>query len=310
VIEGGGGSKHAGVTAERAIDGAAPAPLVERDARRDQILSDPAIHKEIRKVARIRNVPASEIDDVLQDVLKDACVDPGLPLEDRDAARRYLGVCARNKSVDRERARRRRRARFVAADDEMAAPGALSMEDRAMAWKLFKESKERFPRTHAWFERFALEGESDAAIAQEASVSPSRVRAAVSEVRLWLRGYGVVTATAVVILLLGLRLLRLPGGHRVDHSGDIAHSASAQPPAPPVAPPVAPSAQSVDVREALDLRDLARHEADIGQWDRAFVHLARANELDPQGETPELQDLLQKASDKIETLHAKPRRRH
>jgi DNA-directed RNA polymerase specialized sigma24 family protein len=230
VIEGGGGSTHAGVTAERAKDGGQRA--VESDARRDQILSDPEIHKEIRKVARIRNVPASEIDDVLQDVLKEACVDPGLPLEDRDAARRYLGVCARNKSVDRERARRRRRARFVPADDEMAAPGALSMEERATAWRLFEESKERFPRTHAWFERFALEGESDVAIAQEANVSPSRVRAAVSEVRLWLRGYGVVTAAAVVI------------------------------------------------------------------------------ELDPQGETPELELLRQKVSDKIETLEAKPRRRH
>jgi DNA-directed RNA polymerase specialized sigma24 family protein len=283
------------------------AAMGDRQAARKELLADPAMHGEIRKVLRARGVPREDIEDLLGEVVAEAMTNERLPLADREQDRLYLGQCARHKAIDHARARKRRSTRLVSPDDDMPAPEPLTMEQRLFAARLFDFSKAHFPRTHVWLSRFAVEGESQAAIAQDARVAESRVRAEISDIRRTLQRLAVVTAAAVIVLLVGLRLLRLPGGHRVGGGEPIAQSA--KPPAAPV-PSVAPapSAENPDVKLAAALRERARREIDRGDWDLASGNLEKAYELDSAGETPEMKTLRLEARDRTDNSEAKPYR--
>ena len=57
---------------------------------------------------------SSDIDDVLNDVVTDACDDENVPLDDMEQARMYLCASARYKSIDRARALRALRVALIA----------------------------------------------------------------------------------------------------------------------------------------------------------------------------------------------------
>ncbi len=283
------------------------AAMGDRPEERKELLADPAMHGAIRKVLRARGVPHEDVEDLLGEVIAEAMTNERLPLADREQDRLYLGQCARHKAIDHARARKRRSARLVTPDDDMPAPEPLTMEQRLFASRLFDFSKAHFPRTHVWLSRFAVDGESQASIAQDAHVAESRVSAEISDIRRTLRKLAVVTVAAVIVLLIGMRLLRLPGGHRIGGGEEIAHSS--KPPAPSV-PSVAPrpSAENPDMTLAAALRERARREIDRGDWDLASGDLQKAYELDSAGETPEMKSLRLEAHDRINELEAKPHR--
>jgi DNA-directed RNA polymerase specialized sigma24 family protein len=283
------------------------AAMGDRHEERKELLADPAMHGAIRKVLRARGVPREDVDDLLGEVIAEAMTNERLPLADQEQDRLYLGQCARHKAIDHARARKRRSARLVTPDDDMPAPETLTMEKRLLASRLFDFSKAHFPRTHVWLSRFAVDGESQASIAQDARVAESRVRAEISDIRRTLQRLAVVTAAAVIVLLIGLRLLRLPGGHRIRGGEEIAHSG--KPPAPPVPSVVPrPSAENPDGALAAALRERARREIDRGDWDLASGDLQKAYELDSAGETPEMKSLRLHSRDRTEMLEAKPHR--
>jgi DNA-directed RNA polymerase specialized sigma24 family protein len=283
------------------------AAMGDRQEERTELLADPAMHAAIRKVLRARGVPREDVDDLLGEVIAEAMTNERLPLADREQDRLYLGQCARHKAIDHARARKRQSARLVSPDDDMPAPETVTMEQRLFASRLFDFSKAHFPRTHVWLSRFAVDGESQASIAQDAQVAESRVRGEISDIRRTLQRLAVVTAAAVIVLLVGMRLLRLPGGHRIGGGEEIAHSTT--PPAPPV-PSIAPtpSVENPDVRLAAALRDRARREVDRGDWDLAFGDLQKAYRLDSAGETPEMKSLRFEARDRFNSFDAKPHR--
>jgi DNA-directed RNA polymerase specialized sigma24 family protein len=250
--------------------------------RRRAILSDPKIHAAIRSVARMRGVPTFELDDVVNEVIADACEDDNVPLGDVEQARLYLRACSRHKAIDRARVRIREMERHVVADPNLPAVESAPPEDRAFVRRLLDAGKSLFPRTHRWFERVVLDGESHVSIAAEASVSPGHVRHEVSVIRRSLRALGTVAA-ACVVLVFGLQtwsIVRLRGFEPTTHP---APQASAQ-----------------------DLRELAKGECGRENWAVCAEELRRASVLDPNGDTPALHALLEMAERRATHLDASP----
>jgi DNA-directed RNA polymerase specialized sigma24 family protein len=252
------------------------------DERRRRILSDPKIHAAIRAIARLRGVPNTELDDVVHEVIADACTDENVPLDDVDHARRYLRACCRHKAIDRARARIRDRERLVSPDDHAPAVESVTLEDRAVAWGLIDACKRLFPATHEWFERAVLQEESQASIAAEMRVSPGRVRREVSAIRRSLRTFGTVAA-ATILIAIGMRSWseEFFGGRDV--------VTKAKKDAAPVV-----------------LRERAGRECAHEEWAACAADLMKASALDPAGDTPPLRQLLETAQRKVHELDATP----
>jgi DNA-directed RNA polymerase specialized sigma24 family protein len=273
------------------------------DARRRKVLADPALHKAILGIARQRGVPDSDASDVLNDVIEAACKDSNVPLEDFEQTRMYLNAMARHKSIDRARGRKKHMERHVEADDETPGADAATIEKRVLASRLVEEGRNLYPRTHHWFERFAIFGESHAEIAADVKASPARVRHEVSDIRRTLRRVALAGVAAIVVLALGLHKWRRPGTENHD---PLAHSATGAPRTPPVPSAPPSNAKPTPPPEAVALRQRAREELARGQWDLCLADIIKAVDLDPSGATPEDAEIMRKANDKLNVPEAKP----
>jgi DNA-directed RNA polymerase specialized sigma24 family protein len=242
--------------------------------RRRELLSDPAILESIRTVLRLRGVPPQDIEDVLHSVLLVAQNSPGLPLDDREQTRLFLGGIARHKAVDHARGRKRAQKRRVAGDPEEHLARLASREPPpdvlVSARRLLELGRKLFPRTHGWFER-SIQGDTCVAIAADAHVAEGTVSSEISMIRRTLRE----AATAVVVFLFlvaGIRTL-------TREPGDVA------------TPP----------REwAHELRDQAQRECAAEQWKACRDDLEKAAEADPEGDTQEQRDLRAKAQSELD----------
>src|SRR5260370_32848487 len=172
------------------------------------MLSDRALHEAVRKGIRLRGVPLQDVEDILNGVMADAQEDPGLPLNDPEAARHRLCGTARHKSIDDARGRKRTKARVVQPGPEMPEPHPLRPEDQVLARSLAEHGKKRFPLTFSWFERSRVHGESPASIAADAKVSPGYVRHELSNIGRALRAV-TAAAAAVFALVFGVRQWKL-----------------------------------------------------------------------------------------------------
>jgi DNA-directed RNA polymerase specialized sigma24 family protein len=272
------------------------------DARRRKVLADPALHKAILGIARQRGVPDSDASDVLNDVIEAACKDSNVPLEDFEQTRMYLNAMARHKSIDRTRARKKHMELHVEANEETPGADAATIEERVLASRLVEEGRNLYPRSHHWFERFAIFGESHAEIAADVKASPSRVRHEASDIRRTLRSVALAGVAALLVLAFGLHKWKRPGTENHDQLANSATGAPHTPSAPPS------SAKPTPPPEAVALRERAREELARGQWDLCFADIIKAIDLDPSGATPEDTDIMRKANDKLNEREAKPRR--
>ncbi len=272
------------------------------DSRRDAILSDADVIDSIRTVIRGRGVRASDVDDVLHDVIELACEDPNLPLEDKEQTRAYLCGCARYKSIDDARARKKQRMRRGDVELDSLASADLPADQRALAHELDAQGKKAFPFTYDWFRRFAIGGETHAQIAADPRVTVGHVANEVSTIRHALRAF----ALAGLALFVGAFALHFWKPGAPHGGGPIAHSAAPAPKAPPV-PSVAPSAP-VSPPEAMALRDRAKHECADGHWGDCLADMQQALKLDPSGESPELRAMRERAEAATESFEAKPLR--
>jgi len=254
------------------------------DERRKRILSDPKVHAAIRSIARRRGVPDTDIDDVVHEVITDACSDARVPLDEVDEARRYLVACCRHKAIDRARARIRDRERLASLDESVPDADSLTVEDRAFARRLLDACRRLFPATHEWFERVAFDNESQAVIAEEMRVSPGHVRHEVSAIRRSLRTLATVAAT-LLLIATGLRTWS-PTWYRG---------------ADPVTKPN-PFAMASHLRERAGLE--CAHE----EWEACAADLKEAAEIDPAGDTPSVLELRETAERRLHGLDAAPGR--
>lgn len=276
------------------------------EGRRRKVLADPALHKAVLGIIRLRGVPEFDAHDILNDVIEAACQDPNLPLDDFEQTRIYVGAIARHKSIDRARARKRQKDRIVETDESTPGADSASIEDRILASRLLEEGRTRYPRTHAWFERFAVWGHSQAQIAADAKVSTGYVSSEIYNIRRTLRAFALAGIAAALLLAFALRKWIAPGS--VNHE-PIANSATSAPPPPPVpsAPPV--SVKPATPPEAVALRQRARDEFDRGQWDLAASDFKKADNLDPDGATAQDIEMRRESNVKLDELWGKPLRR-
>jgi DNA-directed RNA polymerase specialized sigma24 family protein len=249
-------------------------PVSAVDERRKQILADPKLHESIRKVIRLRGTPNEDVDDVLNDVIADACQDAKLPVRDPEETRLYLCGCARYKSIDRARTRKRNALREVTPADDVAVPHPKALDEHVFAHQLAALGRKLFPHTFSWFERTSLRGELHAEVAAEAKKSPAYVRMETSNIRRTLRDSAVAVGTLLLVLLA------IVWGPRHGRLGDIDDR-----------PVAAPRQTAPEPTSAAGLRDLGKRECAGGEWARCLKHLAKAASVDPGGDTPELQEL-------------------
>jgi DNA-directed RNA polymerase specialized sigma24 family protein len=272
------------------------------DPKRDAILSDPTILESVQTVVRKRGVPEEDVPDVVQDVFEAACDDASLPLDDKEHARMYLCGCARYKSIDHARGRKRQSKRLSdTAPDGLPSPGH-SLEDHVLAREILAEGQKRFPFTHKWFERFVMGEETHAEIAADPRVTADHVRHEVSRIRQSLRAF----ALAGIALFISALALRAWNPFRHPTGGTIAKTVT---PAPqPLPAPTAPKAPPAPPPEAVALRERAQQECSAGHWNECSTDLDRAFALDPQGESPETRSLRNRASHELDFFEAKPKR--
>jgi DNA-directed RNA polymerase specialized sigma24 family protein len=257
--------------------------MSDEDRRRNELLSDPEILESIRTVLRLRGVPAQDIEDELNNVVRESRNNAGLPLDDREQARLWLGGVARHKAIDNARRRKRAQKRRAPGEPEehlaRVASRALPPDEHVFAHKLLELGRKLFPRTHGWFERSVL-GETHLQIAADANVAENTVSSEISVIRRTLRN--VATAALVLLfLVVGFRTL-------TRDSGDVATSP----------------------REwAHERRDQAQRECAEKKWKACLDDLKKAAEVDPEGDTQEMKDLRAKAQSEIDKLpdNAPPR---
>jgi DNA-directed RNA polymerase specialized sigma24 family protein len=296
------GRTPAGLTVARRLPDTPLRVVGTGDARRDAILSDANVLDSIRSVIRGRGVPEVDVDDILHDVIEGACEDQGLPLNDKEHARLYLCGCARYKSIDDARARKKQRMHYGKTDVDGLASPDLPADQRVLAHELDRQGQKAFPFTYPWFQRFAIGGETHAEIAADPRVTSGHVANEVANIRRALRAFA-LAGFALLLGALGLHLWRPgspPGGAPIAHSGVPAQKSPPVPSALPRDP--APPA------EAMALRDRAAHECGEGHWEECLVYLNEAWKLDPRGESPELLAMRRRAQDALESFEAKPRR--
>jgi DNA-directed RNA polymerase specialized sigma24 family protein len=271
------------------------------DLRRDAILSDAGVLDSIRKVIRARGVRESDIDDVLHDVIESACEDASLPLDDKEHARLYLCGCARYKSIDDARTRKKQRQRHGEVELDSLASADFPADQRALAHELDRQGKKAFPFTYLWFRRSAVGGETHAEIAADPRVTTGHVANEVSTIRHALRAF----ALAGFALLVGALAVRLwkPGAQ--PRSAPIAQSAAPTLKAAPV-PSVVPTAPA-SPPEAIALRERAAHECADGHLGECLDDLRAAFKLDPNGESPEVHALRRRMQGSSQLLEAKPK---
>jgi DNA-directed RNA polymerase specialized sigma24 family protein len=273
------------------------------DPRRDAILSDPAILDSIQDVVRKRGVPEADVQDVVHDVIEAACDDAGLPLDDKEHARMYLCGCARYKSIDHARGRKREKERRGdTAPDALSSPGP-SLDDQVLAREILAEGQKRFPFTHKWFERFVMGEETHAEIAADPRVTAGHVRQEVSKIRQSLRAF----ALAGIALFISALAVRAWNPFRHPAGGTMAKTVT---PAPQVLPaPTVPKAPPAPPPPAVALRERAQQECSVGHWNECLMDLDQASALDPKGESPELHALRDRANRELDSFEAKPLRR-
>jgi RNA polymerase sigma-70 factor (ECF subfamily) len=242
---------------------------------RQRVLSDPKTRAQILKVLRARGVPESELEDLVQEVLLQAFRAPGFPEHSDDEGRRYAVGIARYEAIDHANDRKEQPEvqSLEGLPETTAAPDGLPYEDRDLVHKAVGLAHAKSPRKVEAYVRSEIHGDTHVEMAREQNVSPGRMRSYSSDgkstLRAAMRALGGIAAVLAVVSAIALWLRR--------HEGEVTHSP----------------------REyAAELREKARRDCAASEWKTCADELRRANEAWPEGETPELKALREKAEER------------
>jgi DNA-directed RNA polymerase specialized sigma24 family protein len=248
----------------------------ERKRIREKVLADVKTHAAIRKVLRLRGVPESEVDDVLQDVLEAAARAEGLPTGSEEEGRQYVVGIARYQAIDHahEREARPDKVSFENLPASTPATGGASIEDRDLVRKAVGKAMAENPRKVEMYLRSELHGESHAQLAREQNISAGRARSYASQGGFTLRASIRALGGGVAVFLLvigGVAFLR-----RAMEGNEVAKSPR---------------------QYAIEMRESARRECAKSAWRACAEELRRAAEADPDGDTPELRAMRRSAEE-------------
>jgi RNA polymerase sigma factor (sigma-70 family) len=242
---------------------------------RQRVLSDPKTTAQIFKVLRGRGVPEAELEDVAQEVRIAAFRARNFPEHSDEEARKFILGIARNLAIDHanERKEQPETQSLEALPETTAALEGVSHEDRDLVHKAVDQAHQKSPRKVEAFVRSEIHGETHVEMAREQNVSPGRMRSYASDgkstLRAALKALGGIAAAVFVVFAIAVWLRK--------NEGDVAK------------PPQV---------YAAEMREQARRDCAASEWKKCADDLKRANEADPQGETPELKALREKAEER------------
>jgi hypothetical protein len=263
---------------------APPLPKVNpaADARRTRLLTSERLHASIRKVARSRDVPKGEIDDILQETIARAWK-AKLP-DDDDEVAKYVNRIARNVACERMGKVTSALPYIENPDEEqgeVATPIGVpppSFETRDVVSQLVEKGEQEFPRGFpGYLEAKATEATAEQ-VAKRRGVSPGHVRHEWSDIQRFMNRHGRAMGVAMAVALL----LLVVGNMTKWHLGPEPLVSHPYPQDEPQLPPPL---------DAVGLRHRAQDECAASVWRACFDDLDAANKIDPIGETRELRDL-------------------
>jgi DNA-directed RNA polymerase specialized sigma24 family protein len=281
-----------------------PAPAIE--PWRFELLSDPSLLEHLRKVARLRGMQRADVDDVMNQVLMEALTDPNLP-RTAGEIRKWLGVAARNKSVDTHRRHQRAPASLDTQIDPKrpatsAPTGAAQhgdveslVADAAQLERLLALAAKRHPKAVGWAKRRYLDRDSVADIVEDARVDERTVRAGIQKVLAYCAALA-SSGIAMVLLFVGLQTMFL-------HPAFLVQDETATWMSTPTSRDRAPKIQH-DPGPAY-WRDRAREAIAAGRPDLAAAYLQTAQRLQPD-ETAAEKQLREQMEDAARRMFSKP----
>lgn len=270
-----------------------PPPRETSDPLRARLLRCPKVHAAIRKVARSKKVPPSDVDDVLQDTLARVSVATLPPVEDE--ARKYINGIAKNVAIDHLRVRMEDPAEpLEEVGQDVAAADPEIVEKRSIGDALLLKGRQIFGDRFDWFVRAKVHDESTVDIARSAGVTPGHVRDEVSMMTRFLRDHGRASGLGVVLLMIAAVALVLR-----------------PPPEPAQGAPWTPAELHVVDGVPLDaaaMRDRGERACDAGAWEACAHDLDAAFAIDPDGETPRVRVLRERAVEMLRVRDAREQR--
>jgi DNA-directed RNA polymerase specialized sigma24 family protein len=286
-----------------------PLPAVDStgddDKRRRAHLADAEILGSVRDVIRRRGVAVDKVDDELNDVIVEALEKLESVPVDREEARLYLCGMGRFKAIDDANDRRRELDHRAKVTPKDADPRSPSLDELADARGYLSALKRRFPKTHEWFLRHTLGGESHGEIGASVNRSPETVRKTIKSIQ---ESLATADKRKISLVIVAAMLAVVFGMHRwhqisnVSWDDQLSHTAK----------PFKPRSDEPRVRhlngydDPASLRAIAKKECAIGQWDLCAQHLRRADSLDPDGQTLEIVEIEGLANQKLQSMPAKP----
>jgi hypothetical protein len=254
--------------------------------RRTRLLTSERLHASIRKVARDRDVPEDEVDDILQETIARAWR-AKLPDDDEEVPK-YVNRIAVNVSCERMR-KGPAIVPYVENPDEergeVATPIGVSppcFETRDVVSKLIETGEQQFPKGFAGYLAAKATGGTANETAKVRGVTPGHVRHEWSDIQSLMKRHG--RKMGVVLALVALALV----------VGNVWW---------PLGPERVSSPRPSLPLDAAALRHRAQDECAARAWRACSDDLDAANEIDSAGETRELRDLRTHAKQHLE---AKP----
>jgi DNA-directed RNA polymerase specialized sigma24 family protein len=249
------------------------------------------LRNSVRKVLRANGVPSRDLEDLFQDVMREA-VKSGNNLPSREPERtQYMHGIARNRAKRYVRDKLQQPP-MVPLDAVASTPAddGPSYETVDLAQKLVAEGKRRDPQGTDWLLRDKVYDEPATEIAAQDGVPVDRVRKRIERLTRYLRDYASTIAMVFLVVCAGFAL---HGRGETSQTGGQTGGHATQP------EETVPDA----TEQARALRSSALRECAAQAWDDCLRDLDAAGDLDPEGDkAPEVQSARELANSKVRGL--------
>jgi DNA-directed RNA polymerase specialized sigma24 family protein len=261
---------------------------------RARLLRCPKVRASVRKVARSQGVVRHEEEDVSQETLLRVS-QATLPQTEAEA-RKYINGIAKFVAINHFRKRAEEPTESLEGIRGEERPVPERIEQRVFMRGVFEQGYKKFGKSFEWFMRAKVHKETAEDIAAAAGLAPGHVRKELSLVSRWFDGaWGKRTGIGSVLALV----LAVSAGWWLTHREATVDESQ-------FATYAAVKTQEVRATDAHALRERGQKACAEGAWSACEHDLAAAAEMDPQGETPELWGMKERAIGRQFYLDANP----
>jgi DNA-directed RNA polymerase specialized sigma24 family protein len=262
------------------------------DQLRDRLMRCPRVRRALVKVARSQGVPDDEREDVVQETLLRISRQT-LPTNEEKRARKYINGTGKNVAIDHMRAKDDASVESLEGMGNKAPPVDPRLEKRVFLQGLFDRAAAKFGKKWDWYVAHKLHRKTSKEIGAEHGVTDSHVRDELSVIDRWFAA--AYEKRGGVAGLLGLAIAVGLGYWMTHRPADLSNWSTQH----------ETRARAVQVLDAPALRERGTKRCDEGAWLACMHDLEAARQLDPQGQSPELQTLEDLARSKLTRLDAR-----